>query len=302
MENAPRSRCARFRSDPWGWTARDRRIALRQPRQGTRLRAPGGGLAAIHPIKTWNHAGPSPAEVDGLLLQAVKDRRVASIPEVIAVMDRIDRCLPDGDGLKWFNLLYKTVTQRVADDFEADVWHAPRWLARLIVVFADLYFDAIERYLVDAETTPRVWRVLFDRRRRPGIAPVQHCMAGINAHINRDLPVAIVRAWEAEGTTTHSLHSPEYHDYRRVSDLLDEVEVAMLKQLATGIFKTIGEIFGGAEGWAAMRVVRQARLLAWVNAILLARVGLTSDEGRRRIQALDAAAARYGQAMLRPTE
>ena len=244
----------------------------------------------------------SPAEIDGRLLQAVRGRRVGSIPDVLAVMNRIERCLPERDGLQWFNLLYKTVTERIARDLDAGLWQTPRWLARLVVVFADLYFDAIERYLVDAEGAPSVWRALFERRRRPGIAPVQYCIAGISAHINRDLPVAIVRAWEAEGTSDYSRYSPEYHDYNRVSELLEDVELAMLNQLATGVFKRMSELFGGADGWAVMWVVRRARLLAWINAIYLKSVGLTSDEGRRHVQAIDASAVRYSHAMLIPTE
>ena len=271
MEDAPRGRRARFRAHPWGRTAS-------------------------------GHAEQSATEDDLRLFLVVRDRRVDSIPEVIAVMDRIDRALPEQDGLKWFNLLYRTVTERVAEDLDAGLWLAPRWLERLVVVFADLYFDAIERHLGGVESAPEVWRALFDRRRRPGVAPVQYCLAGINAHINRDLPVAIVRAWEAERTTDWSRYSREYRDYNRVSELLDEVELAMINRLATGVFKTMSGLFGGAEGRAAMRVVRHARLLAWIHAIHLSRVGLGSDEGGRYVRALDVAAARYGRAMLTPTE
>jgi hypothetical protein len=299
MNEAPRGRGARSRAEPGGQRPAGRRVAPRST--GSRPRVP-GGRRAVPRIQLWDHAESSPAAIDGRLLQVVKERRVTSIPEVIEVMDRIDRCLPERDGLKWFNLLYKTVTERIARDIDAGFWQAPRWLIRLDVVFAELYFDAIERYLQDAESAPRVWCALFDRRWNVGIARVQYCMAGVSAHINRDLPVAIVQAWEAEGTTDYGLRSPEYHDYNRVSELLEEVELAVMKQLATGFFKAMGELFGSIEDWAVMQIVRRARLLAWINAIHLRQVGLTTDEGRRYIQGIDDFAARYGRLMLAPTE
>ena len=40
--------------------------------------------------------------------------------------------------------------------------------------------------------TPSAWVPLFAQRSRRGVAPLQFALAGMNAHINRDLPVALV--------------------------------------------------------------------------------------------------------------
>ena len=56
--------------------------------------------------------------------------------------------------------------------------------------FAWLYFDAIA-----AADPPSAWRPLFASAERRGILPLQFAFAGMNAHINRDLPVALVETW-----------------------------------------------------------------------------------------------------------
>ena len=65
----------------------------------------------------------------------------------------------------------------------------------------------------DPSKTPRAWLPLFERRARRDIAPLQFAVAGMNAHINRDLPVALVDTCRALGLDLRD-GSPEHADYR----------------------------------------------------------------------------------------
>ena len=56
---------------------------------------------------------------------------------------------------------------------------------------------------------------------RGGIEPVQFALAGMNAHINHDLPVAMVSTCAALGT---SPEDPHLADYQKVDQLLDAAE------------------------------------------------------------------------------
>ena len=50
---------------------------------------------------------------------------------------------------------------------------------------------------------PTAWQPLFERRADPGIEPIQFALAGMNAHINHDLPLAVVATcptWTARPT------------------------------------------------------------------------------------------------------
>jgi hypothetical protein len=66
-----------------------------------------------------------------------------TIAEVVAIMTRIDDVLPDDDGLKWFNRLYRMVTEEIDEDCHRQQWQSPDWLVHLDIEFAKLYFDAI---------------------------------------------------------------------------------------------------------------------------------------------------------------
>lgn len=82
------------------------------------------------------------------------------------------------------------VTTTVRDKAPADGWADEQWLKRLDVVFAKLYFKAVADSYRDPNTAPRSWQALFDVREQTSIARVQFALAGMNAHINHDLPIS----------------------------------------------------------------------------------------------------------------
>ena len=85
--------------------------------------------------------------IDQKLLQIVAAAKPTTIDEVIDRMNRLDAALPASDGLKWFNWLYLLVTRGVKNNPPAAGWNDSQWVTRLDVVFANLYFAAIESAL-----------------------------------------------------------------------------------------------------------------------------------------------------------
>src|SRR6188768_4314775 len=124
---------------------------------------------------------------------------LSSVEAVMSLMHDIDSALPDDDGLKWFNRLYLRVTEAVARQLAAGPpFKDPAFIARLDVLFANLYFKAVVAAEKGNSLAPPAWRPLFESRgeRR---ARIQHALAGMNAHINRDLPLALVQSWHERG-------------------------------------------------------------------------------------------------------
>ncbi len=72
-------------------------------------------------------------------------------------------------------------------------------MTQLDVTFANLYFAAAGAAAGPAGV-PLAWRPLAQRRAMAGIEPIQFALAGMNAHINHDLPVAVVSTCAALGT------------------------------------------------------------------------------------------------------
>ena len=200
--------------------------------------------------------------VDQQLLQLVSASSPSTIPDVIAEMQNIDGLLPGGDGLKWFNKLYLMVTEEVDTHPPAGGWNDAPWLTQLDVVFANLYFSAIGKFLNRAQDLPSSWNALFESRFSPGIDRIQFALAGMNAHINHDLAIALLQTNENMGLAP-GLDSPEHTDFEHVNGLLEAVLPAALKTLATGILGELAQDTGKIGRFLAIWNVGAARDLAW---------------------------------------
>jgi hypothetical protein len=203
----------------------------------------------------------SAVPVPSSLLNIVTSNPPVNIDGVVQIMQGIDAALADNDGLKWFNLLYLEVTQQIQQHPPAGGWKAPIWLSRLDVIFGTLYFKAIADSL-SGNPIPSSWQALFEARQRTGIDRIQFALAGMNAHINHDLALALLTI-DSEMHQGFSTATPEHQDYEHVNDLLQVVLPQALTLLAAGILGQIAEDTGKIGKLLAIWNVRVARDLAW---------------------------------------
>lgn len=199
---------------------------------------------------------------DQTLYAIVSDGRPSTIDEVIATMRRIDAVLPDSDGLKWFNRLYLMVTEQVDLNPPGGAWKDPHWLLTLDVLFAGLYLDAVGGYLSGDSTVPTAWRALMDERHRTGINRIQFALAGMNAHINRDLAMALLKA-DAQSNIVPSADGAQRADYDAVNQLLSTMMPSALNMLATDTLGVLAQDTGMAGRLLAFWDICKARDLAW---------------------------------------
>jgi hypothetical protein len=189
-----------------------------------------------------------------------------SMDDVLAIMHGIDATLPDADGLKWFNLLYLTVTRSVLAGATSHGFEDSAWIGHLDVVFANLYFAAAAASV--AGGGPAAWRPLFAARSSPGIARIQFALAGMNAHINHDLSLALVQTHGDRGTTPDR-QSDHYRDYTSVNAILGAVETRVKPILLTGVVRKVDGSLGPLDDVIAMWNVAKAREAAWANSAAL---------------------------------
>ena len=158
-----------------------------------------------------------PFEYDQRLAEQIAKNAV-SIENVVAILQSIDALL-DGsrDGLKWFNTLYLQVTQAVRAKYPTG------FIANLDFQFANLYFSALRNWLAGANNAvPESWQILFAQRSNASLLRIQFALAGVNAHINRDLAVAVVQTCKAANIApTHQ--TPEYASYTSLNAVLDSL-------------------------------------------------------------------------------
>ena len=184
-----------------------------------------------------------------------------TITNVIARMKAIDGNLAVNDGLKWFNRLYLMVTEQVDLNPSGGAWQSPVWLTRLDVIFAGFYFEAVADFL-GGTSVPSAWSALFETRYSEGVDRIQFALAGMNAHINHDLALALL-ATDAELKIVPAPGGPEFADYQSVNTLLNSVMPSALTMLATDTLGVIAQETGKIGRLLAFWNICSARNLAW---------------------------------------
>lgn len=221
-----------------------------------------------------------------------------TIADVLATMQAIDALTVAGDGLKWFNWLYMEVTAAVERQVGHGGFADPAWLAELDVQFARLYFDALGRQL-SGRRAASCWRAMFDRRNQPLVARIQFALAGINAHINHDLALAIDATCRA--THTSPAHgSTQYRDYTAVNGTLDGLVDLAKQKLMVRLLGDALPAVSHLEDTVAAWNVAAAREAAWVNAEILWQVRRLPPLWSRYVETMDGIATVAGKTLLVP--
>ena len=231
--------------------------------------------------------------------ELAKGLRAHTVSDVVEIMTALDRELPEQDGVRRFNHLYLEVTRSVDHAVTTQTFRDQSFLERLDVTFANLYFDAFAAASLDPAGAPAAWRPLFECRRRAGILPIQFALAGMNAHINRDLPRTIVLTYLSIGGAPVD-RDARYEDYKRVNDLLEAVEAQVKADFSTGMVAMIDAAAGTADDAVAMWKVRAAREAAWTNAEVLWTLRATPRLGDTFFARLDGLTAFAGRGLLLP--
>jgi hypothetical protein len=225
-----------------------------------------------------------------------------TIDDVLARMQALDAELDPNDGVKWFNRLYLAVTQGVVDNLDGWPQQSPGFLEALDVVFANLYFEALD---AAGDGTPpagyrfHAWKPLFERRHRRDIAPIQFALAGMNAHINHDLALGVQDVCrDRDVRVRHG--SDEYDDYTSVNQLLERVEAQVKVWLLTGALAEVDRRFGPVDDIVAIWSVKHAREAAWTHAEVLSHMKDTGFVERHYREVLDRTTGAYSRALLQP--
>jgi hypothetical protein len=204
-----------------------------------------------------------------------------TIAEVLARMREIDAGLPAHDGVAVFNRVYLTVTERISEllaraPASQEVFRDEGLMASLDVRFANLWLEACEADLA-GRPLARAWRPLFELRN--GRLPVQYAVAGMNTHIEHDLPIAVVATCKAHGLEPDHLH----HDYEAVNGILAQVEAPIRRSFLDQAGRELDDRLTPVVHLLSSWDIDRARDLSWVTAETLwalRRTGFLRDRFR----------------------
>jgi hypothetical protein len=189
-----------------------------------------------------------------------------SITGVIAQMqERLDGLPAEHEQQRVFLATYQRITRAVGDAIEEGLFEDPAWVEHWDVVFADLYLDALDVEL-GAGQAPRPWRLAF--RAPADLPPLRHVLLGINAHINYDLPQALLAVISDADFTDPGLIERRRGDHERI-DIVLSGRVSAEDQELGGRRSLLDRLLTPVNRLASRRLLREARQKVWHNTMEL---------------------------------
>lgn len=181
-----------------------------------------------------------------------------------------------GDARRFFHATYLRTTQAVADEVGRGGFRDADWLERWDLAFAELYLDALA---ADRSGNPvsGPWQVAFGAARdQPDAPPLRHVLFGLNAHINYDLPQALLAVISPADFDDAAVLASRQQDHQHIDTVLQSRVSAEDEELtAVSRIGVLDRALRPANRAASRRFLAEAREKVWRNAVVL-------DRARRR--------------------
>jgi hypothetical protein len=184
----------------------------------------------------------------------------------------LDRLAREGDARRFFHGTYLRTTEAVGREVECGGFVDGEWVRDWDLAFATFYLDALEADL-RGQPVSRPWRVAFDAARdRPELPPLRHVLLGINAHINYDLPQAVLAVMTPGDFDAPDVVRRRRADHQHLDDVLssrvaaEDAELSGVSQVTV-----VDRLLRPANRAATKRSLAEARGKVWRNAIVLDR-------------------------------
>jgi len=189
-----------------------------------------------------------------------------------------------GDPRRYFHATYQRTTIAVAEELQRGGFADPQWVERWDVAFADLYLDALQAALSGREPT-RPWAIAFGA---PADMPaLRHVLLGMNAHINYDLPQALLAVITDEQFDDPVLLARREADHRAIDTVLASRVAAEDDELTviSGPGSLLDRLLRPFNRLGTQRFLREAREKVWANAIALSRARRQGPEAYAKVLA-----------------
>ena len=191
------------------------------------------------------------------------------IEAVVAAMDERLPRVPAGRGAqRLFLETYRRTTLAVGKAVRDAAFEDPDWVERWDVVFAGLYLDALDLDLAGSPLVPRPWRLAFDAPEE--LPALRHVLLGINAHINYDLPQALLGVISDEEFADPVVVARRARDHERIDGVLSGRVAAEDSELGTVSSRSVlDQALQPLNRLSSKRFLREARQTVWHNTIEL---------------------------------
>jgi hypothetical protein len=207
----------------------------------------------------------------------VQSARVAAV--VAEMQKRLQNLPPEKAHRATFLGTYLRTTEAVGAAVDAGSFEDPGWVERWDVVFAELYLDAHDGDVAgETAKVPRPWRLAFDAP--PELPPLRHVLLGINAHVNYDLPQAMLAVISPDDFNDPILIGRRRRDHERIDTVLAG-RVKAEDEGSRADQTRLDRLLGPLNRISSKRFLKEARQKVWYNVGELHASRLKGDDAYR---------------------
>ncbi|MDW8229966.1 MAG: DUF5995 family protein [Saprospiraceae bacterium] len=187
-----------------------------------------------------------------------------------------------GDQRCHFQRCYSMMSANMVKAIADGRFHDAAWVERLMLRFADYYYDALQLYDGQSDQTPAVWKQVHDATCHRRLHILQRLLLGINAHINYDLPLALYEClrdeWPTADETARQRRREDHETVNRViAETIDAVQDSIIEPRAVAM-ALIDRLMGRTDEWLLAQLIRNWRTEVW----LVARQLLEANDDHQR--------------------
>lgn len=195
--------------------------------------------------------------------------RVQCVTKTVREMTRrFDALASSCDHNAIFSLTYLRVTEEYRRTIEEPFFDDTPFVNYEDTLFAHYYFSAFDAWAAGRiEEVPPAWRIAFDAASARSVSATGDLLLGINAHVQRDLPLVLYAAGlvRPDGTSRKP-------DHDRVNVILNRVADDVIEEIAQRFDPTADDanLPTSLDEAALFQLLATWREKAWRNAELLA--------------------------------
>lgn len=197
------------------------------------------------------------------------DQEVDPAIAVVAgrLRERLDALPAASAHRRTFLEVYLRTTEAVGRAVAGETFEDADWVRRWDVTFAGLFLAAHD---ADEAGTPvpRPWRLAFAAD--PALPPLVHVLVELNAHVNWDLPQALLAVVDDDDLASEPLVASRRRDHDRINAVLASRTVAEGRLLNGGLGGLGGTVMLPVNAWLTHRFLPRAREQAWDTVLALA--------------------------------
>jgi len=219
------------------------------------------------PLSLWPRTLRAGARYIGRVIEALIDRMQALLEPLQAA----------DDPRQYFHATYLRTTIAASQEIDRGGFLDADWVERWDVAFADFYLDAL-RAATAGQLPSRPWQVAFGAPR--DLPALRHVLLGINAHINFDLPQAIVAVISDPEFEDAAMIARRQADHEAIDRVLASRVAAEEKELVriSGPGPLLDRALRPLSRAGTQRFLRESRAKVWANALALSQARLLGQD------------------------